>query len=85
MERVNADKQPVRGKFQELMLIRDRDGLVEFLSRDEINESDIQREWQQKAGCIGVGQLSEIFELRHRRRLRHHKIRSISEKIRKGS
>ena len=38
-------KDPISGKFHELMLIRDRDDLAEFLSQYQIDEGDIQREW----------------------------------------
>lgn len=44
-EQVAGFKDPVSGKFQELMLIRDSDDLAEFLSSYQINEDDIQREW----------------------------------------
>lgn len=44
-EQVAGFKDPVSGKFQELMLIRDSDDLAEFLSSYQIDENDIQREW----------------------------------------
>lgn len=44
-EQVAGFKDPVSGKFHELMLIRDRDDLAEFLSQYQIDEADIQREW----------------------------------------
>ena len=44
-EQVAGFKEPVSGKFHELMLIRDRDDLAEFLSQYQIDEGDIQREW----------------------------------------
>lgn len=44
-EQVAGFKDPVSGKFQELMLIRDSDDLAEFLSSYQVNEGDIQREW----------------------------------------
>ena len=44
-EQVAGFKDPVSGKFHELMLIRDRDDLAEFLSQYQIDEGDIQREW----------------------------------------
>ena len=33
------------GKFEELMLIRDSKDLAEFLSRYQVEESEIKREW----------------------------------------
>ena len=33
------------GKFEELMLIRDGKDLAEFLSRYQVEESEIKREW----------------------------------------
>lgn len=33
------------GKFEELMLIRDSKDLAEFLSRYQVEESKIKREW----------------------------------------
>lgn len=44
-EQVAGFKDPVSGKFHELMLIRDRDDLAEFLSQYQIDEGDIQQEW----------------------------------------
>lgn len=44
-EQVAGFKDPVSGKFQELMLIRDSDDLAEFLSSYQVNEGDILREW----------------------------------------
>ena len=44
-EQVAGFKEPVSGKFHELMLIRDRDDLEEFLAQYQIGEADIQREW----------------------------------------
>ena len=44
-EQVAGFKDPVSGKFRELMLIRDSDDLAEFLSSYQIDEKDIQREW----------------------------------------
>lgn len=44
-EQVAGFKDPVSGKFQELMLIRDSDDLMEFLSSYQVDEKDIQREW----------------------------------------
>lgn len=44
-EQVAGFKDPVSGKFDELMLIRSGNDLAEFLSLYQVNESDIQREW----------------------------------------
>ena len=44
-EQVAGFKDPISGKFHELMLIRDRDDLAEFLSQYQMDEGDIQREW----------------------------------------
>lgn len=44
-EQVAGFKDPVSGKFQELMLIRDDRDLQEFLEQYQVSESDIQREW----------------------------------------
>lgn len=44
-EQVAGFKDPVSGKFQELMLIRDSDDLAEFLALYQVSEDDIQREW----------------------------------------
>lgn len=38
-------KDPVSGKFDEMMLIRDSHDFAEFLSLYQVEESDIQREW----------------------------------------
>ena len=44
-EQVAGFKDPVSGKFQELMLIRDSDDLSDFLREYQVDERDIQREW----------------------------------------
>lgn len=44
-EQVAGFKDPVSGKFQELMLIRDSDDLSDFLHQYQVDERDIQREW----------------------------------------
>ena len=44
-EQVAGFKDPVSGKFQELMLIRNDRDIQEFLEQYQVNESDIQREW----------------------------------------
>lgn len=44
-ERVAGFKDPVSGKFDELMLIRNGNDLTDFLSLYQVDESDIQREW----------------------------------------
>ena len=44
-EQVAGFKDPVSGKFEELMLIRDSKDLSEFLSRYQVEESEIKREW----------------------------------------
>ena len=44
-EQVAGFKDPVSGKFDELMLIRSSNDLTEFLSLYQVDESDIQREW----------------------------------------
>ena len=44
-EQVAGFKDPVSGKFDELMLIRDSGDLAEFLSQYQVGEKDIQREW----------------------------------------
>ena len=44
-EQVAGFKDIVSGKFEELMLIRDGKDLAEFLSRYQIEESEIKREW----------------------------------------
>ena len=44
-EQVAGFKDSVSGKFDELMLIRDNKDLSEFLSRYQVEESEIKREW----------------------------------------
>lgn len=44
-EQVAGFKDPVSGKFDEMMLIRDSHDFAEFLSLYQVEESDIQREW----------------------------------------
>lgn len=44
-EQVAGFKDPVSGKFRELMLIRGGNDLAEFLSLYQVSEGDIQREW----------------------------------------
>ncbi len=44
-EQVAGFKNIVSGKFEELMLIRGEKDLSEFLSRYQVEESEIKREW----------------------------------------
>lgn len=44
-EQVAGFKDSISGKFEELMLIRDEKDLSEFLSRYQVEESEIRREW----------------------------------------
>ena len=44
-EQVAGFKDPVSGKFDDLMLIRDGDDLEEFLSRYQVREEELRREW----------------------------------------
>lgn len=44
-EQVAGFKDPVSGKFDELMLIRDGRDLAEFLHRYQVEESEIKQEW----------------------------------------
>lgn len=44
-EQVAGFKDPVSGKFDDLMLIRDSSDLAEFLLRYQVSENEIQREW----------------------------------------
>ena len=44
-ERVAGFKDPVSGKFDELMLIRSGGDLAEFCSQYQVDKNDIQREW----------------------------------------
>lgn len=44
-EQVAGFKDPVSGKFQELMLIRDSGDLAEFLRLYQVEEGELRREW----------------------------------------
>ena len=44
-EQVAGFKDPVSGKFEELMLIRDSGDLSEFLHQYQVEENEIKREW----------------------------------------
>ena len=44
-EEVAGFKDPLNGKFEELMLIRDDRDLQEFLRRYQVEEAEIKREW----------------------------------------
>ena len=44
-EQVAGFKDIVSGKFEELMLIRNEKDLSKFLSRYQVEESEIRREW----------------------------------------
>ena len=44
-EQVAGFKDPVSGKFQELVLLRDDRDFQEFLRRYQVEESEIRREW----------------------------------------
>lgn len=44
-EQVAGFKDPVSGKFDELMLIRDGGDLAGFLAQYQVDESEIRREW----------------------------------------
>ena len=44
-EQVAGFKDPVSGKFDELMLIRDGSDLEAFLAQYQVEEDDIRREW----------------------------------------
>ena len=44
-EQVAGFKDPSSGKFDELILIRNGNDFMEFLSLYQVNESDIQRDW----------------------------------------
>lgn len=44
-EQVAGFKDPVSGKFEELMLIRDSKDLSDFLRRYQVEENEIKREW----------------------------------------
>lgn len=44
-EQVAGFRDPVSGKFEELMFLRDGRDLQEFLSRYHVEESELKREW----------------------------------------
>lgn len=44
-EQVAGFKDPVSGKFDDIMLIRESKDLSVFLSIYQVDEKDIQREW----------------------------------------
>ena len=44
-EQVAGFKDPVSGRFEEMMLLRDDRDLQEFLRRYQVEESEIRREW----------------------------------------
>ena len=44
-EQVAGFKDPVSGRFEELMLLRDDKDLSEFLQCYQVEESEIKREW----------------------------------------
>lgn len=44
-EQVAGFKDPVSGRFEELMLLRDDRDFQEFLRRYQVEESEIRREW----------------------------------------
>lgn len=44
-EQVAGFRDPVSGRFEELMLIRDSRDLGEFLCRYQVEEAEIRREW----------------------------------------
>lgn len=44
-EQVAGFKDPISGKFEELMLLRGGSDLSEFLQRYQVEESEIKREW----------------------------------------
>jgi len=44
-EQVAGFKDPVSGKFQELMLIRNSNDMDEFLSQYQVEKSELQWEW----------------------------------------
>ena len=44
-EQVAGFEDIVSGKFEELMLIRGEKDLAEFLSRYQVEENEIKREW----------------------------------------
>jgi hypothetical protein len=44
-EKVAGFKDPVSGKFDDLMLIRNNRDLEDFLSQYQLAEDELQREW----------------------------------------
>ena len=44
-EQTAGFKDPVSGKFEELMLIRNSGDLEEFLTQYQVSEDEIRREW----------------------------------------
>lgn len=44
-EQVAGFKDPVSGRFQELMLIRNQGDLDEFLTQYQVREEEVLREW----------------------------------------
>lgn len=44
-EQAAGFKDPVSGRFEELMLLRNSRDLQEFLRRYQVEESEIKREW----------------------------------------
>jgi hypothetical protein len=44
-EKVAGFKDPVTGKFDDLMLIRNSEDMKAFLSQYQVAEDEIQREW----------------------------------------
>lgn len=44
-EQVAGFKDPVSGRFEEMMLLRDGGDLQEFLRRYQVEEPEIRREW----------------------------------------
>ena len=44
-EQVAGFKDPVSGRFEEMMLLRDDGDLQEFLRRYQVEASEIRREW----------------------------------------
>jgi len=44
-EQVAGFKDPVSGRFEELMLLRNEADLREFLERYQVEESELKREW----------------------------------------
>lgn len=44
-EQTAGFKDPVSGRFEEVMLIRSREDLEEFLRLYDLEESEVRREW----------------------------------------